>query len=214
MSFRLVGAGLGRTGTLSLKMALEQLLGAPCYHMADVFGHPEHIAPWHAAARGDMPDWHALMNGYSASVDWPACAYWEEMAEAFPEAIILLSSRDLEDWWQSADQTIFPQLRIPPRADPPFFADWHAMCLDMLASRFTADVSDRDACIDAARRHNDHVRATAPPDRLLEWTPGDGWEPLCRALELAVPDEPFPHRNSRREFHERAAARAESESAD
>jgi hypothetical protein len=204
--FRVVGAGLGRTGTLSLKLALEKLLGAPCYHMMEVFAHPEHVEPWQRAARGEMPDWRALMDGYGAGVDWPAGAYWQEMSEAFPEAIILLSVRDLDAWWESADQTIFPNLRKPPPADPPFFADWHAMVLDMMAARFTVSLDDREACIEAARRHNDHVRATASPERLLEWSPGDGWEPLCRALDLPVPDEPFPHRNSREEFQARRVA--------
>ena len=87
---RIVGAGVGRTGTLSLKIALERLLGAPCYHMAEVFGKPEHLSLWHGATRGKLPDWHALMRGYAAAVDWPASAFWPELAEAFPEALVLL----------------------------------------------------------------------------------------------------------------------------
>ena len=73
---RVVGAGLGRTGTLSLKVALERLLGGACYHMAELFSHPEHVPLWHAAARGSMPDWHALFRGYRAAVDWPVASFW------------------------------------------------------------------------------------------------------------------------------------------
>lgn len=206
MSLRVVGAGLGRTGTTSLKQALEILLGAPCYHMFEVIGHPEHIPAWHAAARGEMPDWHALFDGYAAAVDWPASAYWPELAAAFPGALILHSVRDLDAWWESADQTIFPNVRKPPPDDPPFFRDWHAMVVDMMKARFHADLDDREACIEAARRHDAHVQATAPPERLLTWRPGDGWEPLCRALDLPVPDRPFPHKNTREEFQARAKA--------
>jgi hypothetical protein len=188
---------------MSLKHALETLLGAPCYHMLEVMAHPEHIAPWHAAARGEAVDWSALLDGYAAAVDWPPCAFWPELAEAFPDALILHSTRDPESWWESADQTIFPVLRKPPPAEPPFFREWHAMVLDLMASRFTPDLDDREACIAAARRHDARVRATAPAERLLIWQPSEGWEPLCRALDLPVPDEPFPRRNSREEFQAR-----------
>jgi len=206
MSLRVIGAGLGRTGTTSLKQALEILLSTPCYHMFELFGHPEHIPAWHAAARGEMPDWHALLDGYAAAVDWPVCAYWPELAAAFPDALILHSVREPEAWWDSADQTIFPNLRNPPPDDPPFFRGWHAMGLDMMKARFHPDLGDREGCIEAARRHDAHVQATAPPERLLTWRAGDGWEPICRALDLPVPDQPFPHRNTRKEFRARAAA--------
>lgn len=205
MALRVVGAGLGRTGTLSLKAALERLLHAPCYHMIEVVGHPEHIPFWRAASRGEMPDWEALMDGYAAAVDWPACAFWPELAAAFPDALILHSVRDPESWWESADQTIFPRIREAPPADPPFLRGWHAMVLEMMKARFTTQVSDREAAIEAARRHDAHVQATAPPERLLVWRAGDGWEPICRALDLPVPDEPFPHRNTREEFQTRVA---------
>src|SRR5579862_5982463 len=105
---RVVGAGLGRTGTHSLKIALERLLGAPCYHMVEVFAHPEHVPAWRGAALGQMPDWHALFDGYAATVDWPSAAFWPELSEAFPETLVVLSVRDAEAWWQSASQTIFP----------------------------------------------------------------------------------------------------------
>src|SRR5207244_1907794 len=107
MSLRVVGAGLGRTATYSLKIALERLLGAPCYHMVEVFEHPEHVATWHDAALGRMPDWQEFLAGYAAAVDWPASAFWREMSEAFRDAIILLSTRDPVSWWESAHATIF-----------------------------------------------------------------------------------------------------------
>jgi hypothetical protein len=191
MTLRVVGAGLGRTGTTSLKLALERLLGAPCYHMMEVFTHPEHVPAWHAAADGKMPDWHEVMRGFSAAVDWPASAFWPELSRAFPDALILLSVRDPDSWWDSASQTIFPRTLNAPRDE------WYAMVEAMFRNRFTAALDDRAACIAAFERHNAEVRRTAPRQRLLEWTAGDGWGPLCAALGVPVPDEPFPRINTR-----------------
>ncbi len=107
MTLRVVGAGLGRTGTHSLKLALERLLGAPCYHMMEVFKHPAHLERWTAAGHDEPVNWRALLHGFVATVDWPAAAYWKELSEAFPEAIIVLSTRPSADWWKSASETIF-----------------------------------------------------------------------------------------------------------
>jgi hypothetical protein len=196
---RIVGAGLGRTGTLSLKLALEQLLRAPCYHMLEVLAHPEHIAQWTAAARGRMPDWHALFHGYRAVVDWPAASFYRELMAEWPDALVLLSVREPDAWWRSASATIFPSIG---KAPPPF----RDMVLGIFAARFTAALDDRAACVAAYERHNAEVRRTVPPQRLLEWSPGDGWQPLCRALGVPVPDAPFPHANSTEEFLGRVAA--------
>ena len=194
MTLRVVGAGLGRTGTLSLKLALERLLGAPCYHMLEVFAHPEHVALWHAAARGEPVDWRGLFAGYAAAVDWPVGSFWPEVSEAFPEALIVLSTRSAESWWQSASQTIFPT--SAKAAGTP----WHAMWMELARSRFTTRLDDRAAAIAAYERHNADVRARAPNERLLEWSAREGWAPLCRALGVPVPEEPFPHANSTEAF--------------
>jgi hypothetical protein len=198
MSLRVVGAGVGRTGTHSLKLALERLLGGPCYHMLEVFQHPDHVPVWHRAVLGDMPDWNAFLAGFVATVDWPAASFWRELSAANPDAVVLLSVRDdAEQWWQSADQTIFEVTR---RDAPPELAEWHQMWVDLARTRFTSQLEDREAAITAYERHNAEVRATAPPDRLVEWHPSDGWEPICTALGLAVPDEPFPHVNTTADF--------------
>jgi hypothetical protein len=193
MSLRVVGAGLGRTGTLSLKVALERLLGAPCYHMAEVFSHPDHVVRWHAAARGRMPDWHALFEGYRAAVDWPAASFWPELSAAFPDAVVLLSVRDPQSWWQSAHGTIFPTTQGVT-------GEWRAMIDALFAARFTPALDDRAACIAAFERHNARVRKTVPPSRLVEWRAADGWAPLCSALGVPVPAEPFPRVNTREDF--------------
>jgi len=201
VTLRVVGAGLGRTGTTSLKVALEKLLGAPCYHMAEVFAHPEHAVDWYAAARGEMPDWQRFFAGYAAAVDWPAASFWPEIGAAFPDAIILLSVRDAESWWKSASTTIFPASRQAR-------GDWREMVDEMFRSRFTAALDDRQACIAAFERHNADARRRIPRERLLEWRASDGWEPLCKALGVAVPSDPFPRANTSEDFAAMQAAAA------
>jgi hypothetical protein len=197
MALRVVGAGLGRTGTSSLKFALQRLLGTPCYHMMEVFTHPEHIPLWHAAAHGRMPDWQALFAGFGAAVDWPAAAFWPELSAAFPDALVLLSVREPQSWWQSASETIFPGIREQTGTE------WHAMVTDLLAARFTSAVDDPAAAIATFERHNARVRATVPAQRLVEWRAADGWGPLCTALGMPVPSEPFPHTNTRADWQAR-----------
>lgn len=197
MSLRIIGAGLGRTGTASLQLALQQLLDGRCYHMIEVFGHPEHVPMWHAAVKGDLPDWDALFEGYNAAVDWPVGAFWRPLMEHYPDAPVLLSTRESADaWWRSADRTILEAFRRPvtPGTEP-----WVAMATDLLALHWSP-VDDKEAAMAAYERHNAEVRATVPADKLLEWQPGDGWEPICAALGVPVPDEPFPHVNTTEEF--------------
>jgi hypothetical protein len=207
MTLRLVGAGVGRTGTHSLKLAVETLLGAPCYHMREVFEHPDHVTCWRAAADGEPVDWDAVFAGYAATVDWPGAAVWQEIAAAYPDAIVLLSVRDsAETWWRSADATIFQGLRREPPPDSDL-APWHAMVRELLAGRFTPHLDDELAAKAAYERHNAEVRAGVPRDRLVEWQPGDGWAPLCAALGVPVPDVPFPHVNTTAEFQEMMRSR-------
>ena len=200
---QIVGAGLGRTGTLSLKVALEQLLGAPCYHMAEVFGRPDDIAVWQRAIDGDPPDWPTFFAGYEAAVDWPASAFWRELSDAFPSAPVLLSTRrDADAWWTSANDTIFQISRADAPDDANVQAQ-RAMALAMFTQRFTPDWRDEAAAKRAYEAHNAEVRATIAPDRLVDWQPGDGWAPICAALGLDVPDAPFPHVNTTEEFRGR-----------
>jgi hypothetical protein len=200
MALRIVGAGVGRTGTTSLKAALEHLLGAPCYHMVETFGHPEHRLIWKAAFEGHPPDWPTFFEGYAASVDWPGAGVWEELHEAFPDALVLLSVRDVDDWWRSASRTIFIALSQGTPTRPGSERTGSDGMGEAMMARFEPNFLDEAAATAAFLAHNDHVRATVPADRLVEWRTGDGWEPLCAALELPVPDEPFPHANTSEQF--------------
>jgi hypothetical protein len=194
---KVVGAGVGRTGTHSLKNALETLLGGTCHHMIEVIMvSPEQIPTWTAAIDGKQIDWNKLMEPYTAQVDWPGASFWPELSAANPDALVLLSTRDPEAWYKSCTNTIFAGIR-DMAADG---MDWMAAVLRLLAERFSDKLEDKDAMIEAFEKHNAAVRAGVPKARLLEWTPGDGWEPICERLGLAVPDEPFPKVNTTEEF--------------
>ena len=201
MALRVVGVGLGRTGTHSLKIALEQLLGAPCHHMIEVIGSSEQMRLWTAAA-DDRPDWPATFDGYVATVDWPGAGFWRELVAQYPDAVVLLSRRPSADaWWKSADETIFELLRRPVPDDPEM-AEWKAWfeTVPRILARNGVDVSDAAVSKAAYERHLEDVRAEVPSERLVEWTTGDGWAPLCQALGVSEPDEPFPHVNTTEEF--------------
>ncbi len=199
MTLQVVGAGVGRTGTHSLQVALQQLLGGPCYHMVETFGRPDDIPVWHAAVNGEMPNWNEFLSEYRAAVDWPACAFWRELLVENPDAVVLLSSRDTDGWWKSAQNTIFQVVDRPGAPDDIARAQM-AMARDMLSNTFTTNWQDETEAKRAFEAHNADVRASVPADRLVDWHPGDGWEPICAALELPVPSEPFPHLNSTDDF--------------
>ena len=199
MHLQVVGAGLPRTGTRSLRQAFEQLLGAPCCHMSALPGHPFDLGQgWDRALAGEKPDWDQLMDGYAAAVDWPASMFWRELSAANPEAVVLLSVRaSAEEWRQSLEATILPVAR---RALAP---DWsQGRSLLALFERFAGAARwDAPSTLEAAyERHNVEVRRTVPPERLLEWRAADGWAPICRALGLPVPEIPFPWTNRRGEW--------------
>jgi hypothetical protein len=194
MTLQVIGAGLGRTGTTSLKQALEQLLGGPCYHMLEVRERAPDPEAWGDAYAGRPPAWNRFFDGYRATVDWPAAPFWSEISDAYPDAVILLSVRDVDDWWRSVSNTIFVALAT-------YFADdapddgWTRMGRGMM-NAFTPEWQEEAPAKAAYLAHNDHVRRTAPKDRLLEWRPEEGWEPICAALHLGVPDQPFPFTNT------------------
>lgn len=208
MSIRVIGAGLGRTGTLSLKVALEELGFSRCYHMEEVFKHPGHPSIWSAASRGEPVDWDALFQGYQATVDWPGCAFYRELIRRYPDAKVILTVRDPEKWYGSAQQTIYYARVAFPR-----WATWLAPRMRQLV-RMLDDVVwrgafqdrflDRPNAIAVFNRHNEEVRRVVPADRLLVFEVKHGWEPLCAFLGVPVPPgKPFPNLNDAAQFRGR-----------
>lgn len=203
MAIQLVGAGLGRTGTHSLKLALERLLGGTCHHMMEVFTRPAEAPVWRRAMLGEPVDFATLLADYTAIVDYPGAALWRELAAAFPDAPVLLSTRSSgEVWWDSASATILAVGHDEPSDDVGRM--FRAMADPMFARSLGPDRTDRAATIAAYEAHNAAVRAEIPAERLFEYRPGDGWGPLCAALDLPIPDEPFPHTNTRDQFRAQA----------
>lgn len=200
MSLKIIGSGFGRTGTMSTKIALEQLGFSPCHHMVEVMRDPDQPAFWKATAAGETVSWPDVFANYKAQVDFPGAAVWPQLVESFPEARVIHTERPEDDWWASYSKTIgkfWLHYRSLPM--PPEMIDLFAT-MDELLARGVFGGPGRDTCIAAYRRNNALVRETVPADRLLIFTPSDGWEPLCRFLDVPVPDGDFPRSNARDEF--------------
>jgi len=208
MLLKVIGAGFGRTGTLSLKYALEQLGFGPCYHMIETREHPEHDAMWLALARGDPHDWHAILDGYAASVDWPAIMIWKELVAAYPDAKVILTLRDSEHWYKNASKTIFARMREFAEAlardaaasiDPPRRAHMRMVNAVVVDKAFGGDLGHHHA-IEVFNAHNAGVRRAIPPEKLLVYESGQGWDPLCAFLGVPVPETPYPKVNTTDDF--------------
>ncbi len=208
MPIKVIGAGFGRTGTLSLKAALEELGYARCYHMTDVLARMDDARVWDAAARGEPVDWDALFAGYQATVDWPGCSFYRELLGRYPEAKVILTVRDPERWYESAHQTIYFVRHAFPAwmavAVPRMRAFRRMLDRVIWDGTFRGRFEDGAFAIDVFNRHNEQVRRDVPPDRLLEYEVREGWGPLCAFLGFPVPeDKPFPHLNDAAEFRGR-----------
>lgn len=207
---KLIGAGLPRTGTLTQKVALEMLGLAPCHHMVEVFGNLETAPQWRDAFEGKVSA-AELLSEHPAMVDWPGSYYYKELMEAYPDAKVLLSVRSPESWAKSmratiwdclyGDSVVFHMTQARRYVDPL----WDT-CIGMLdemwfkSGLLNGKETTDEWMIDAFNRHTEEVKATVPADRLLVWSPADGWEPLCALLELPVPDAPLPNVNDSATF--------------
>jgi len=208
MSLKVIGAGFGRTGTHSLKIALEMLGFAPCYHMLEVFTHPGHAEMWEAAGLGQAIDWNALLGGYKAAVDWPASAFWRSLLTLYPDAKVILTERDAEAWYKSISQTIFEFMAGGDEgiAEPVLLAQ-RKMGRVVVAQNTFANRFDKDHVIAVYKANSEAVKREVPKDRLLVFDSPDGWKPLCKFLNVPVPDVPYPLTNTTEEFRARAMAR-------
>ncbi len=145
MALDIVGAALGRTGTNSLKLALEHLGFGPCHHMFEVRDHPEQLPYWQAAARGEMPDWDEVFANYRSCVDWPSARYWREIAAHYPDAKVLLTLRDADKWFDSVHATIYPSIMGRSAREPGHFRDLSAMAEETIVKQtFDGRLDDRD----------------------------------------------------------------------
>jgi hypothetical protein len=204
MTLEVIGAGFGRTGTLSLKTALEQL-GYPCHHMMEVMANPLQAPAFTAAARGDASGLPDALAPYRATVDWPSCVFWRELLEQNPDAKVLLSVRPSDRWWNSFSQTIHAVMTRPqPEGElPEPFAGVIEMAAEVVGVRSFGDIGSLtpEQIVAVYEAHNEDVRDNAPADRFLEFDVVQGWEPLCSFLGVDVPPgEPFPNVNDTAQF--------------
>jgi hypothetical protein len=197
VALSVIGAGYGRTGTLSLKAALEQLGYLKCHHMIEVLRSPEQIEAWMAAARGDPMNWDALFSGYLASVDWPSCHFYRELAAHYPQARVVLTVRDPREWYESMNATTLRVIRRSMAEHP----DRPSLGTELVVNgAFGGDIDSAAHAIEIFEAHTAEVIAAIPAERLLVFDVREGWEPLCNFLQRDVPAAAFPRVNSREEF--------------
>src|SRR5262245_2045674 len=201
MTIRVIGAGFGRTGTASLKLALERIGFGPSYHMSEVLADPSVVPLWERAAEGN-PDWDTILAGYQSTTDFPACTYWRELMNHYPEAKVVLTVRDPQSWYESVHATILGREIVAHTRRGPLAT----MFEGSVWSHFGDGLHDREAMIECFERHRDTVQATVPADRLLAFDVKQGWQPLCQFLDVPVPDDPFPRANNRAETEALIAA--------
>jgi hypothetical protein len=201
MSLKIIGSGFGRTGTASMKLALEILDFGPCHHMEEVLQHPEQVAHWQAIATGKPVNWEVVFAGYRAQMDWPGAHVWRELAAAYPDAKVIHTFRPEEQWWKSFSATIgtllsrHKDLPAPPHVRAMVDATYQMICVQTMNGSV-----DRESALAAYRRREADVLAAISPERLLVFDVAQGWEPLCRFLGVPVPSVPFPRVNSTEEF--------------
>lgn len=207
MTLKVIGTGFGRTGTQSLKFALEQIGFGPCYHMMEVFPRPQHVDEWAKAARGERIDWDALFQGFAATVDWPSTYFWRELIEHYPQAKIIHTERDPEVWYKSFSSTIQEALGFDAA---PEMRAWSEMVRRLITQNTFGGDTSKEGVLKAYVAHNAEVRRVIPAARRLDFDVAQGWEPLCRYLGVSVPATPFPKMNSTAEFRARWEKRRES----
>ena len=200
MSLKVIGSGFGRTGTMSTKLALEELGFGPCHHMVEVMKNPAQPAHWAALARGEEVDWAEVFEGYAAQVDFPGASVWHALTVAFPDARVIHTERPEEEWWASFSATIGKffahrqSLDLPPDVAR-IFETMNTLLVDGVMGGL-----DKDSALSAYRRNNEKVRTVVPDNRLLVFNPAEGWAPLCRFLGVDTPQSDFPRSNARSEF--------------
>ena len=217
MSIRVIGAGLARTGTMTMKAALQELGFDKCYHMIDLLGNPAQVHYWEAASRGDVVDWDGVFEGCQATVDYPGCRYYNQLMEKYPDAKVVLTVRDPENWYESTRETIYQVMHRTfgkdgtERNAPGFPGDPELLLRvmqmirhDMWETDFQGRFEDREFMIDFFNRWVADVKQNVPADKLLVFEVKEGWEPLCKFLDVPVPaDKPFPRLNDRETFMSR-----------
>ncbi len=203
MGLDIIGAGFGRTATMSLKMALERLNYGPCYHMSElVQKHPDHLAIWSSVTNEKNVDWNRIFANYRSTVDWPSANYCVELAHFYPEARVILTERDPNEWYTSVMNTIYPKSLAFTHSRKMYLQRIGAWITDNIWEKvFNGRIEDKDYAIDVYLRHIATVKKQIPHHRLFILDNEHGWESICDFLQRPIPSSPYPHINKRQEFH-------------
>jgi Sulfotransferase domain len=206
---KVIGAGFGRTGTMSLKAALERLGANPCFHMIDIIRDPSNLHYWQAAAEGEKVDWKEALAGWEGSVDWPGCTFYKEHMETWPDAPVLLSVRDPESWYKSVANSIHAAKEMamrgelePPEENPPSPEVMQMINGLIWNGTFHGRFEEKDYALKVFDDHIEEVKRTVPPERLVIYEIKQGWGPLAEMMGVDVPDEEFPHLNDTESFRQ------------
>ena len=194
-----IGAGLGRTGTNSLKIALNQLGLGPCHHMESVLEDKVRQIPLWEEALAGAPRWNKIFDGFNSAVDWPTAAFFQELKHVYPEAKFILTTRHPDIWAESYSSTISKLTEAREEA-PPEMEGWLYLAHDVIERSGFPPVLAHEEMVARYNAHIVEVKASIPADRLLVFNVEEGWEPLCAFLGKDVPDEPFPNTNDRTAF--------------
>lgn len=201
MALEVIGAGFGRTGTASLRVALEHLGFVRCHHMFSLGEQRRLVKAWHDVALEGARNWDEIFEGFRATVDWPSTAYYRELMEHYPNARVVLTVRDPDSWYRSVSETIYAVHRTVPgwlKRLPPLAPGSRMIRAVIWQGQLQGRFEDPQAAREIFRQHLDDVKRTVPPERLLVYHVGEGWGPLCRFLDVPVPENmPFPHVNER-----------------
>ena len=202
MAIQVFGVGVGRTGTYSLKLAINQLGLGPCHHMEAVLNNMPVQVPLWSAALAERPNWQTIYHGFESAVDWPTAGFFRELIKAYPSAKFVLTQRNPEHWADSFEATIY-KLLAGREQGPPEMRAWLEMVDGVIAKTGFPGGLDRDDLIRAFVTHNEAVKTTIPAGQLLVYEVKEGWAPLCKFLNRRVPAEAFPRTNNRAEFWDR-----------
>jgi hypothetical protein len=213
MPLQVIGAGFGRTGTMTLKHALEELGNGPCYHMIELTNEPQRAQLWLQAAKGKTVNWNQIFDGFSSTADFPGCLFYQDLLKAYPKAKVILTVRDAESWYRSASQTIFksyPSFRqalyiashylFKKRVRQLMQVGW-LIQKTIFQQTFRLQAFNKQKAIAAYQKHNAEVQKIVPPEQLLVYEVKDGWAPLCKFLDVPIPESPFPNTNKVAHFH-------------
>lgn len=220
MALKVIGAGMGRTGTESLKLALEQLGYGKCYHMYELIKDNSRFPCWLQLEKGEVPDYDVLFDGYQSAVDFPAALYYREFMKQYPDAKVILTVRDAGSWYDSASKTILKGIPSPVLfmarvlgvfsarlRNLPLASEWLNRILFNEQALFRGQAKNREAMMQLFTAWNEEVKRTVPANKLLVFEVKDGWEPLCRFLDVAVPPVPFPRSNDSQDFQKKSMKR-------